>query len=150
MQALIRPISSSDHADWLAMWNQYLAFYDQDLAATTTAKTWKTLLATSGHDCLVAVDPTNQKPIGFVTYLFHASTWTQRGYCYLEDLFVAPQSRRSGAGTALIQAVVDVARHRKVARVYWHTDEKNKTAQQLYRKVALKSDAIQFRITTDS
>jgi ribosomal protein S18 acetylase RimI-like enzyme len=149
MTTLIRPISSSDHADWLVLWNEYLAFYEQDLAAATTAKTWKTLVSTSGHDCLVAIDPQTQKPIGFVTYLFHASTWTDRGYCYLEDLYVKPQSRRCGAGAALIQAVVDVASHRRVTRVYWHTDEKNKTAQQLYEKVAQKSDALQFRITTD-
>ena len=149
MKIAIRPISSSDHADWLAMWNDYLAFYEQNLPPEITAKTWKTLVTPAGHDCLVAADTQTQKTLGFVTYFFHASTWTERGYCYLEDLYVQPESRRCGAGTSLIQAVVDVARHRKVKRVYWHADEKNKIAQQVYQQMAQQSDTIQFRITTD-
>lgn len=149
MKIAIRPISSSDHADWLAMWNDYLAFYEQDLPPEITAKTWKTLVTPSGHDCLVATDAQTKETLGFVTYLFHASTWTERGYCYLEDLYVKPKSRRCGAGSSLIQAVADVARHRKVKRVYWHVNEKNTIAQQAYRKMAQQSDMIQFRITTD-
>ncbi len=149
MQTQIRPIGSSDHADWLSMWNDYLAFYEQELTPEVTAKTWKTLVTPSGHDCLVAMDAQTQKTIGFVTYLFHASTWTERGYCYLEDLYVKPQSRRCGSASSLVQAVVDVARHRKVTRVYWHTDQKNTVALKLYQKLAQQSDMIQFRITTD-
>ena len=95
------------------------------------------------------MDAKTQETLGFVTYLFHASTWTERGYCYLEDLYVQPKSRRCGAGTSLIRAVADVARHRKVERVYWHIDEKNKIAQQVYQKIAQQSDMIQFRITAD-
>lgn len=149
MPTPIRPISSSDHADWLSMWNDYLAFYEQELPPEITAKTWKRLVTPSGHDCLLAIDAQTKEAVGFVTYLFHASTWTDRGYCYLEDLYVKPQSRRCGAATSLVQAVVAVARHRKVSRVYWHTDQKNKDAQQLYQKIAQQSDMIQFRITTD-
>ncbi len=131
------------------MWDDYLDFLGQDLPPEITAKTWKTLVTPSGHDCLVAMDTQTQETLGFVTYLFHASTWTERGYCYLEDLYVKPESRRCGVGTSLIQAVVDVARRRKVKRVYWHTEEKNKVAQRVYQRMAQQSDMIQFRITAD-
>lgn len=150
MQTMIRPVDSSDHNDWLRMWTAYLEFYEQELSEETTATTWKALLKPAGHDCLVAVDSDTRKLVGFVTYLFHASTWTQRGYCYLEDLYVVPESRRHGTGTCLINAVVDVARSRKVSRVYWHTDQENATAQHLYRKVAKQSGMLQFRISTES
>lgn len=127
-----------------------MEFYDQELSEETTSTTWKTLLKPAGHGCLVAVNSESRKLVGFVTFLFHASTWTQRGYCYLEDLYVVPESRSRGTGTCLINAVVDVARSRKVTRVYWHTDQENAIAQSLYRKVATQSGMIQFRISTDS
>lgn len=150
MPTQIRPVASNDHAQWLAMWDGYLAFYQQELKPETTATTWKGLLSPGGHDCLVAVDAESLKLIGFVTYLFHASTWTDRGYCYLEDLYVTQQRRGSGAGTSLINAVVGVARHRKVSRVYWHTGETNDVANSLYQKVAKQQDMIQFRVATQS
>ena len=33
--------------------------------------------------------------VGFATYLFHRSSWSLTCYCYLEDLFVAPDSARA-------------------------------------------------------
>jgi len=48
--------------------------------------------------------------IGFAHYLLHRSTWAQVCYCYLEDLFVEPSARGSGAGRALIAAVEAAAR----------------------------------------
>ncbi|QDT09909.1 GNAT family N-acetyltransferase [Planctomycetes bacterium K23_9] len=148
MEFPIRPVSSSDHAEWLLLWNDYLAFYNEGIAPATTANTWKKFHNPGGHDCLVAIEASSLKVIGFVTYLFHPSTWTDTGYCYLEDLFVAELFRKSGAGTSLIKAVAGVARQRKVSRVYWYTDDANEVAKNLYRKVGQQSDSVQFRIAT--
>ena len=43
-------------------------------------------------------------PIGLAHVLFHRSTWSPTTYCYLEDLFVDPARRKTGAGRALIEA----------------------------------------------
>ena len=47
--------------------------------------------------------------IGFVHALPHATTWSAKGYLYLEDLFVDPAMRGSGAGRKLIEAVYEEA-----------------------------------------
>jgi ribosomal protein S18 acetylase RimI-like enzyme len=80
-----------------------------------------------------------------VHWLYHRSTWTTGDYCYLQDLFVAPESRKGGAGTALIQHVYDHARARNASRVYWLTHKTNEAGISLYRKVADESGFIQFR-----
>ena len=84
--------------------------------------------------------------IGFVHWLTHPSTWTQSDYCYLEDLFVAPESRGAGAGNALINHVREWAQEHGSAELYWLTAESNLTAQALYDRVAGRSGFVQYQI----
>ena len=73
------------------------------------------------------------------------STWSQTHYCYLEDLFVAPDRRAGGVGAALIEAVEAEASRINCTRLYWLTHESNSRAQILYNKVADRSGFIQYR-----
>ena len=84
--------------------------------------------------------------VGIVHFLFHRSTWTTGDYCYLQDLFTAPDARGAGVGRALIAAVCDHATAQGASRVYWLTREDNATAIALYEKVALRTGFIQYRI----
>ena len=63
----------------------------------------------------------------------------------LEDLFVEPSERGSGAGRALIAAVEAVSRKAGASRLYWMTEENNRTAQQLYDKLAERPGFVQYR-----
>nr|WP_255483337.1 GNAT family N-acetyltransferase [Cedecea sp. P7760] len=82
--------------------------------------------------------------LGFTHFLYHRSTWSATQYCYLEDLFAAPQARGKGVGRALIEAVRQHAEANNSSRLYWHTHETNATAQTLYDKVAQKSGFIKY------
>jgi GNAT superfamily N-acetyltransferase len=85
------------------------------------------------------------KLAGIVHFLFHRSCWTIADYCYLQDLFVAPDARKLGIGRALIEAVEKEARARGASRVYWLTQESNATARALYDQMAERSGFIQYR-----
>ena len=43
--------------------------------------------------------------VGIVHSIYHRSCWTEGPYCYLQDLYTAPDARGQGAGGALIEAV---------------------------------------------
>jgi GNAT superfamily N-acetyltransferase len=83
---------------------------------------------------LVAVDA-GDHPIGLAHLVFHPSTWSTSGYCYLEDLYVDPEHRGGRVATALFEAVYSVALARGVERVYWHTQQFNGPARSLYDTV---------------
>ena len=51
-------------------------------------------------------------PIGMALFFPHYSTWTGTPALYLEDLFVIPEARGSGAGFALMRALAEIARDR--------------------------------------
>ena len=78
-------------------------------------------------------------------YLFHRSTTAIEPVCYLQDLFTGEAARGKGVGRALINGVYDEARRAGSPRVYWQTHETNRTAMQLYDKVADKSGFVVYR-----
>ncbi|AUL13571.1 GNAT family N-acetyltransferase [Bordetella bronchiseptica] len=140
----IRPLSAADHEAWLPLWKGYQEFYKVQLADAATAQTWQRFLdpAEPMHAALAWRDG---KAIGMVHWIFHRSCWTTGDYCYLQDLFVAPDVRGSGAGRALIEHVYADARDQGAARVYWLTHETNTDAMHLYDHIADRSGFLQYR-----
>ncbi|GMU40185.1 MAG: putative acetyltransferase [Chloroflexota bacterium] len=51
-------------------------------------------------------------PVGFALFFPHYSTWEGRPGLYVEDLFVVPEARASGAGHALLAALARIAHDR--------------------------------------
>jgi GNAT superfamily N-acetyltransferase len=74
----------------------------------------------------------------------HRSSWRSADTCYLEDLYVAQDTRGGGVGRKLIEAVYAAARSRNCSRVYWLTHETNAQAMLLYDKVAAKSGFLHY------
>ena len=73
------------------------------------------------------------KPIGFALFYTTFSTWTGRRGLWLEDLYVAPEARGSGAGAALLQALAAIAVDRGCARFEWAVLDWNSPAVEFYR-----------------
>lgn len=142
MQVL--PATIEDKAEWLPLWRAYLDFYKQALDDEITDLTFARALE-SGENLNLLVAKSDSRIIGFATYVLHRSSWARDWYCYLEDLFVAADQRGRGVARALIAAVAEAGKAKGAERLYWVTDEANKTAQALYEKLATKTDFIQFR-----
>ena len=139
----IRALRAADESAWRRLWAGYLVFYNTELPQQLTDDLFERLLKGTPHFAFVA--ECDGAVIGFVHALPHASTWSANGYLYLEDLFVDPAVRGSGAGRKLIEAVYEKADRLGLDRVYWHTDTNNKTARTLYDKLATLSDFVQYR-----
>ena len=140
----VRPLEAGDRTQWDVLWAGYLAFYEHDLPREITERVWRKLIDPAEQPYgLAALDGGNL--VGFVHYHFHLSTWSVNGYCYLEDLFVAAAARGKGAGRALIEAVYRAADERGATRVYWHTQNSNTQARELYDKVAELTPFVQYR-----
>lgn len=145
MTITIRPLTREDHADWSCLWQAYLTFYETTLPDTTTDVLFERLLGDDSRDftCLLAV--ADHRPVGLVHYVFHRNSWVTEEVCYLQDLYVAPETRGTGAGRSLIQAVYDAADAQNAASVYWMTQEYNSTARHLYDRVANVTPFIKYK-----
>jgi len=141
---VIRTLRPDERRSWEPLWQGYLSFYQSTVTPEVTATTWGRLHdpAEPMHVLGAFIDGTL---VGIVHYLFHRSTWTTEDYCYLQDLFTAPEARGHGAGRALIEAVYDRAQVAGASRVYWLTHETNATARALYDTLADRPGFIQYR-----
>ena len=63
---------------------------------------------------------------------FRWSVWKSAEDCWLEDLFVREEARRSGLGRALIEAALDRAGERGCKRIELDVNEDNEAALALY------------------
>lgn len=146
----VEPLHPEDRAEWLELWQGYLSFYETVLDEATTEATFQRLVtAGSGLHAALARDAEG-RAVGLVHWLTHLATWATTDYTYLEDLFVAPDSRREGTGAALIEHVRTWAESNGSAKLYWLTAETNVTARALYDRVATRSGLIQYQIPLHS
>ncbi len=78
-------------------------------------------------------------PVGFALFFHNFSTFEGRPGIYLEDLFVSPEARGSGAGKALLAALATLAIERGCARLEWSVLDWNTPAIDFYRSLGAKS-----------
>jgi GNAT superfamily N-acetyltransferase len=141
----IRPIQTTDREVWEPLWRGYLNFYDRSQTDQLIGRTWQRLTESGEIHGLLAFEPSG-KALGLAHYFFHPSTLTEDGSCYMQDLFVCTSARKRGVGRRLIAAIVDRAKRRRVAVVYWQTEEFNGTARRLYERIAKRSPFIRYQI----
>jgi len=70
--------------------------------------------------------------IGMAVFFHNFSTWTGRKGLYLEDLYVTPEARGSGVGTALLRHLAALAIERDCARFEWAVLDWNRPAIDFY------------------
>jgi len=78
------------------------------------------------------------RPVGFALYFFTYSTFLARPTLYLEDLFVLPEERGTGAGKALLRALARIAVRRGCGRLEWAVLDWNRPAIGFYKRLGAK------------
>jgi len=79
------------------------------------------------------------EPVGMALFFHNFSTWTGWRGLYLEDLYVTPQARGTGAGKALLKRLARIAVDRGCARFEWSVLEWNTPAIEFYRSLGAVS-----------
>jgi len=136
MTLKIRPVTAQDAAAWRALWRDYLAFYETERPEDVYAQTWARILDPNEKMHAYVAETTGGQIIGIANFLYHRSFWDVADSCYLNDLFVDPQVRGTGAGRALLDAVISDAKRHNSARIYWLTASDNQQARLLYDNIA--------------
>ena len=146
MNLSIRPVSLSDEARWRALFDAYLDFYETKLDASTIDAAWQRLTAVPA-EIRGLVAEADGEIVGFAHFHFQVTTWCDQGTCDLEDLYVDPAHRGSGACRSLIEAIRSEAEARACSELFWITRASNATAQRLYDRVATKTDFLRYEIS---
>lgn len=145
----MRPATDDDVDAVVDLFRQYLRFYDQEVP-DAEARAYLTARRDAG-DCvlLIAVlkpegtepdDPAAEEVVGFTqSYPTWSSVSLSRSWV-LNDLFVAPEARGTGAARALVRETCRRAKEAGAIRVSLATAWDNVAAQGLYESEGFVRD----------
>lgn len=142
----VRRIESRDEQRWRELWAGYNRFYERELPENVTARTWRNIMDAAAPVHAIVAGNEHGAIVGIANYLIHESTSTPSAVCYLQDLFVDPEVRGSGAGRLMIDWLVAEMTAQGWSRLYWHTKENNYRARGLYDKYTPHSGFIRYAI----
>jgi len=145
MTLQIRPVRREDEAAWRALWTGYLAFYEATVPEEVFRTTFARLLDPERPQQQALVAEREGRLVGLVHIVYHAHNWRAEDVCYLQDLYVDPAARGTGAGRALIEAVYAAADANGTPSVYWLTQDFNQTARRLYDRVAKLTPFVKYQ-----
>lgn len=140
----IRAIAPADDASWRALWQAYLAFYETEVPEVVYRTSFARLIDPGQTDQIGFLAWRNGVAVGLAHVIYHRHNWRVENTCYLQDLYVAPEARGTGAGRALIEAVYARADADGCPSVYWTTQDFNATARKLYDRVGRLTPFIKY------
>jgi GNAT superfamily N-acetyltransferase len=143
-QCTIRPLRADDETQWRRLWTGYLEFYKATVPEVVYQTTFARLLGDDPRDFTCLVAEQGGRLIGLTHYLSHRHAWKVEEVIYLQDLYVDPDRRGTGAGRALIEAVYAAADAAGTPTVYWLTQDFNTEARQLYDRIAAVTPFIRY------
>ena len=126
-------------AAWNRLYAGYAEFYHVEQTGEMRERVWSWLMDPA-HTVkgLIALNGKGA-PIGLAHYRPFARPLMAATGGFLDDLFVDPAERGSGAARALIEAVAEEGRKRGWGVIRWITAEDNYRARGLYDRVATKT-----------
>lgn len=129
-----RFVDPADESAWLQLWHGYCAEYAPWSSEEARRRTWYRLFDPQEQIASIVAWKAG-RAIGLANCVLADSTLFPQGICILSDMWVTPQARRQGVGTALLSACVDFARQLQ-RPMEWATAAENTGAKRLYAKVA--------------
>jgi GNAT superfamily N-acetyltransferase len=93
----------------------------------------------------------SKEPVGYALVFETYSSFLARPSLYLEDIFVLPEYRGRGIGSALLRHCIGLAHERGCGRVEWTCLDWNTRAQCTYEKLGAQrlSEWYLYRLTRD-
>lgn len=90
--------------------------------------------------------------VGFAIYFYSYSTWLGRKGMYLEDLYISPEHRGSGAGKTMLRHLARIACETGCGRLEWSVLDWNEPAIQFYLSLGAspQDEWIRYRLAGDT
>jgi GNAT superfamily N-acetyltransferase len=144
----IARVGEGDLDELLPLMRAYCDFYevapsDDDLLALSRA-----LIADPEREGVQLLARDNGKAVAFATIYWTWATTIASRIGVMNDLYVAPDARGSGAADALIHACADECRRHGAAELTWQTAKDNARAQRVYDRVgADRSEWVDYSLS---
>jgi RimJ/RimL family protein N-acetyltransferase len=138
----ITTATEGDLSELLRLMRAYCDFYEVAPPDDALLAMSRALIADPEREGvqLIARERGSREAIGFATIFWSWSTSAAARIGVMNDLYVAPAGRGSGAAEELIRACLERCRTRGAVRLEWQTAPDNLRAQAVYERVGAKRE----------
>ncbi|MER7762585.1 GNAT family N-acetyltransferase [Streptomyces sp. NPDC097619] len=136
----VRTAEEADLGAVAGLFRGYLEFYEVAVADPEAPRRYLEERIRAGDSFVLLAEDGDGRAIGFAQVY---PTWSSLALApswLLNDLYVAPEGRRTGAGRALLREVLDRGRAAGVSAVTLETGYENRVAQALYEAEGFERD----------
>lgn len=145
MSVTVRPVSQTDKADWDTLYSAYAEFYHVEQTAEMRDRVWEWLFD-KAEECEGLVAEKDGAVIGIAHFRPFARPLASARGLFLDDLFVSPSARGSGAADALIDEIRTEAKARGCTVIRWITAEDNYRARSVYDRMAERTAWVTYDV----
>ena len=151
-EILIREAKIED-ANLILRFITELAIYEKaENEVIATVEDIKNALFNSDTTTKAVICTSDGEPIGFAVYFLNFSTWLGKCGLYLEDLYIAPNYRGTGAGKKLLKYLAELAVENHFGRLEWSVLDWNEPAIKFYESIGAvaQSEWVGYRLEGQS
>lgn len=144
---LVRTPTDADRGAWERLFAGYCEFYERPSTSAGRERVWE-WIEDGTICCLLAVPAgaAGQEAVG-IAHLRPCPSPLRGAFTgYLDDLFVAPSERGTGAFEALVDGIRGLAAEQGWETVRWITAADNARAQAAYERVAARTGWVTYQL----
>jgi GNAT superfamily N-acetyltransferase len=146
----ISRITERDLDALLPLMRGYCDFYEVNPSDEALLKLSRALIADPEREGMQLLARSDGAAVGFATIYWSWATTIASRIGVMNDLFVSPAARGTGAAEALIQACVDECRRHGAVELTWQTAKDNERAQRLYDRIGGKrAEWVDYSLTVE-
>ncbi|MCP8686535.1 GNAT family N-acetyltransferase [Marinobacterium sp. OS208] len=148
----IRQATVEDAGLILRFVRELAAYEKAEHEVVATAADIESSLFGPGSSAQALICELDNEPIGYAVYFFNYSTWLGRHGLYLEDLYLSPEHRGTGAGKALLKHLAQVAVAKGCGRFEWSVLDWNEPAIRFYQSIGARpqDEWVGYRLSGDA
>ncbi|MEM7031993.1 MAG: GNAT family N-acetyltransferase [Chloroflexota bacterium] len=146
MPTSITRLAESDRTDWEALYHGYATFYKMSITPEGLNTVWSWIFDEVEPFYALGARDEDGTLIGLMHYREMPSPLRGTKLGFLDDLYVSPEKRGSGAVDALFARLEEDAKARGWPAVRWITGDDNYRGRGVYDKVATRTMWITYQM----
>ena len=135
MPLRIEPATESDLPAIVHLVRQLARYEKLEHAMVATQDDFRNALFGTERNAYALMAFADDAPVGFAIYFYNFSTFLGKRGIYLEDIYVEPEHRGRGIGSALLKRLATIAKEQNCGRMEWSVLTWNQPSIDFYHRL---------------
>lgn len=143
---IVEKLKSSDRAEWSMLYKGYAEFYKMPMNDDILDKVWSWIFDKEIKFYAIGIKSSEGELIGFMHFREMPSPLRGSLVGFLDDLYIHPDFRGSGAVQLLFKELKSIAKENNWPYVRWITASDNYRARKVYDKLSGVIDFVTYQM----